>query len=510
MAKSLRRLLDRDDLLGGGTRPEVFNWTPLPPQAGSATAGPGRVLFDSAMTEKFIWLRTPEPALGPGNVLNPGPLPPLFTDGHDNVNFANVAPNDYDPASYYAALRGNDTVVLPADQAKATAIGYSAANTFHGNDGNDFIVGGALNDRINGGHHHDRLFGNSGNDRMVGDTGHDQLFGSSGNDTLYAGEGLDYLDGGSGDDLILATEDDEILLPPSDDNFPGPFDGTGPLYEDEIHGGTGKDVIFASASDVIYADGGDDIIHLVNFTPAPSVDSGWAVGDAGNDVILGSDMDDQIFTGSYNYFWGQDKWNPLVEIFLGGFNDVVDTGDGDDRITSMNYCNAKIDTGDGNDRIYTVGLWDVISTGDGADRVILYGGACKANLGDGSDVLEMIRAAYDNSNVSEITLGSGVDGVYFATNEWFTNGDQQSLARAPWILDFDIEEDQVTQIDVTNLDDATQSLNGDYIKTVDILGGSALIYDDPLDNSVDFCFGRFKGVSAEDLQTNIETYTLFA
>ena len=479
MAKFLKRMLDRDDLL------------------------------HSASIDSYIWTRPPDPALGPGGILNPGPLPPLFTTGHDNVNFANVGPNDYDPASYYAALRGNDTVVLPADQAKATAIDYDAANTFHGNDGNDFIVGGALNDRINGGHHDDRLFGNGGDDMMVGDTGHDQLFGAAGNDTLYAGEGLDYLDGGSGDDLIMAVEDDELLLPLLFD-IPGPFIGTGSLYEDQIHAGSGKDVIFAGASDIVYADGGDDVIHLVNYTPAPGVGPGWAVGDAGNDVILGSDMEDWIFTGSYNYFWGQDKWNPLVEIFLGGFNDVVNSGGGDDWITTMNYCNAKINTGDGKDDVFTVGLWDVIAMGDGADQLTLYGGACTADLGDGNDVLRMTRAAYDNPNVSQIILGAGTDGVYFATNEWFTNGDQQSLARAPWILDFDITADQVTQIDVTNLDDATQSLNADYIKTVDIFGGSALIYDDPLDNSLDFCFGRFKGVSAADLQTNIDTYTFFA
>ncbi len=63
---------------------------------------------------------------------------------------------------------------------------------------------------------------------------------------------------------------------------------------------------------------------------------------------------------------------------------------------------------------------------------------------------------------------------------------------------------------MTNLDDATQSLNADYIQAIDILGGSALIYDNPVDNSLDFCFGRFKGVTAEELQANIDTYTFFA
>ncbi len=84
--------------------------------------------------------------------------------------------------------------------------------------------------------------------------------------------------------------------------------------------------------------------------------------------------------------------------------------------------------------------------------------------------------------------------VHFTTNEWLTNGDVQPQSKAPWILDFDVDEDEIVQIDVTNLDDATQSLNADYVKVIDIKGGSALIYDDPVDNSIDFCFARFADV----------------
>jgi hypothetical protein len=112
--------------------------------------------------------------------------------------------------------------------------------------------------------------------------------------------------------------------------------------------------------------------------------------------------------------------------------------------------------------------------------------------------------------VSEITLGAGADTVHFTTNEWLTNGDQQPLSAAPWILDFDLDEDIIDQIDVTNLDDASQSLDADYVKVIDIKGGSALIYDDPVDNSVDFCFARFANVDAQALQTHIEANTFFA
>jgi hypothetical protein len=176
----------------------------------------------------------------------------------------------------------------------------------------------------------------------------------------------------------------------------------------------------------------------------------------------------------------------------------------------MIYCNANVYTGAGNDDVFVLGLYDVISMGNGHDELTLYGGACKADLGAGIDVFSMTRAARDNPNVSEITLGSGADMVFFSTNEWLTNGDQQPQSKAPWILDFDVDEDEIVQIDVTNLDDPTQSLNGDYIKVIDIKGGSALIYDDPVDNSVDFCFARFANVDAQALQTHIEANTIFA
>ena len=174
-------------------------------------------------------------------------------------------------------------------------------------------------------------------------------------------------------------------------------------------------------------------------------------------------------------------------------------------VMTMFYCNANVDTGAGFDEVFVLGLYDVISTGDEYDEVYLQGGACKADLGDAGDWVGIGRAAYDNPNVSEITLGAGSDMVHFTTNEWLTNGDEQPQSKAPWILDFDVDEDEIVQIDITNLDDATQSLNADYIKVIDIKGGSALIYDDPVDNSVDFCFARFADVSAQALQTHIES-----
>jgi hypothetical protein len=77
------------------------------------------------------------------------------------------------------------------------------------------------------------------------------------------------------------------------------------------------------------------------------------------------------------------------------------------------------------------------------------------------------------------------------------------------ILDFTLGEDVIDHIWVTNLDDASQSLNADYIKCISISGGSALIYDDPFDNSRDFVFAKFDGLSAQALQTHIDLNTQF-
>lgn len=482
MAKSLKRLFDRDDLLTRTNGSETFIWIPPPP----LPAGP---------------------AAGPGDVLDPGPLPPSFTPSPDNVNFNSLKANQYGPASYYSALRGNDTVVLPADQAKADAIGYDPTQIFYGAAGDDFIVGGALNDLISGDGANDRIFSNTGDDILAGGDGNDQLFAAAGNDILYAGKGMDYLDAGAGNDIMVSTDDDQGWNN-NQENAPAPFDGFFDfITSDWLVGGAGNDLIFATNLDVVDGGSGNDLI-LLN---AESVDDfGIAVGQTGDDIFVGSSADDWIFTGSDWFFWSPDMWNAANKAAYGGFTDIVAAGAGRDHVDTMMYSNAIVDTGAGSDFVHVYGLYDLISTGDGYDELSLSGGASKADLGADGDWLGIGRAAYDNPNVSEITLGAGSDMVHFTTNEWLTNGDQQPQSKAPWILDFNVDEDEIVEIDVTNLDDPTQSLDADYVKVIDIKGGSALVYDDPVDNSVDFSFARFANVDAQALQAHIEMNTIFA
>ena len=67
----------------------------------------------------------------------------------------------------------------------------------------------------------------------------------------------------------------------------------------------------------------------------------------------------------------------------------------------------------------------------------------------------------------------------------------------------------IDHIWVTNLDDASQSMNANYIKCLDLIDGSALVYDDPFDSSHDFVFARFNGINAQELQAHIDLNTAF-
>ena len=87
-----------------------------------------------------------------------------------------------------------------------------AGGTYHGGDGNDYIVGGsksnvtlygdAGSDYIHSDKGDDYLYGDAGNDELHGGSGNDSLYGGSGNDDLYGEDGNDNLHGGAGSDIF--------------------------------------------------------------------------------------------------------------------------------------------------------------------------------------------------------------------------------------------------------------------------------------------------------------------
>ena len=343
--------------------------------------------------------------------------------------------------SYYHALNGNDYVYLPSTKAKADAIGYDPTQVFHGDGGNDYIVGQGLNDLINGGRHNDHLEGRAGADLLFGDYGNDQLFGGAGNDILAGGFGIDLVYGEDGDDIIYNVEEDDSPLS---------------FSQDHIYGGAGNDDIAATDGDYLSGDNGDDVIALFGTKEQFAL----VEGGNGNDTIIGSPMGDFISSTGVDIWLLPSAWSAATKAQFGGYQDKVETGDGDDYVATMPYCKATVKTGNGDDEVLIVGTLDNVATGAGNDTARLYGGAALLNLGTGDDTFVSSRPSYDNPNVSQVTLGAGKDGLILGNDEWsLYEENTQLIEEAPVVLDFNIKEDFIDMIQVTNVEDATLSLD---------------------------------------------------
>ena len=48
-------------------------------------------------------------------------------------------------------------------------------------------------------------------------------------------------------------------------------------------------------------------------------------------------------------------------------------------------------------------------------------------------------------------------------------------------------------------------MNADYFKCLDLFDGSALLYDDPFNNSKDLVVARFNGINAQELHRRTST-----
>jgi Ca2+-binding RTX toxin-like protein len=77
------------------------------------------------------------------------------------------------------------------------------ATTLNGQNGDDYIVGGAAGDSLHGGNDSDTIYGQAGADTITGDTGNDFIHGDAGNDTLNGGAGNDTIYGGLDRDTLV-------------------------------------------------------------------------------------------------------------------------------------------------------------------------------------------------------------------------------------------------------------------------------------------------------------------
>ncbi|WP_417624700.1 calcium-binding protein [Paremcibacter congregatus] len=283
---------------------------------------------------------------------------------------------------------GND--FLYGEAGNDTLYGGAGLDRLEGGVGADTLYGGDDADNLYGGFDNDILYGDAGNDVLQGDEGQDTLYGGAGNDTLYGGANNDILHGGDGSNQLNGDDGDDLFVAGG---------GT-----DAFIGGSGLDTVDYSASSAVTVD------MLTNISSG-----GLAEGDTftGIEKVLGTAEQDTIKgDNAANIIYG----GAMADQLYGNGGDDTIYGDGGDDII---YGGDGIDIlygGAGNDTIYGDGDSDTLYGGAGNDH--LYGGVSSDALygGDGDDILEAGDAGdhlYGDGGNDTLLGGEGNDTYHF-------------------------------------------------------------------------------------------------
>ncbi len=152
---------------------------------------------------------------------------------------------------------GNDT--LDGTGAIAAGVGQLAGLTLNGGAGNDSITGSSLNDVLSGG---------EGNDSINAAAGDDTLSGGTGNNTLNGGAGTDCVT-----DLVIAnaTLTNTSLV------------------------AIGNNSLISIECVELFGNGANNLIDASGFTPGVNVPGVILHGGAGDDTLVGTSKNDQLF-----------------------------------------------------------------------------------------------------------------------------------------------------------------------------------------------------------------------
>ena len=263
--------------------------------------------------------------------------------------------------------------------------GNDSDNILKGLAGNDTLIGNGGNDSLYGGADNDTLYGGDGNDLLEGEAGNDLLIGNAGSDTIRGGEGIDTVDFSLETaklKIILGTDDTaaNAYIGNTDIDVLSSIENViGTQFNDEITGnnkansidaGSGNDTIdggIDNEEDILYGNSGNDTfilradngIDVINggadfdtvdyssltssqnleltlnsasSTNATIKDGVTTYTDsienieniksgAGNDTLVGSDLNNTLFSQAGN------------DILVGGKgNDYLDGGTGKDTV----------------------------------------------------------------------------------------------------------------------------------------------------------------------------------
>ncbi|MBA2655021.1 MAG: tandem-95 repeat protein [Gammaproteobacteria bacterium] len=356
------------------------------------------------------------------------PLPALFTEGNDTVDFNAITAGQYHTEQYHNALDGDDTVILPQDQQAATLSGYDHSVGFEDGAGSDQILGGALNDtfiassatsgdqdfysggegsdtvsfsRVNAGvnvnlannalqdtagagiqayNSIENIIGSNFNDSLTGNAADNVIYGGAGDDIINPGSGEDQIFGGDGFDIVSYESAPEgITLFLDQQGQWQDTEGVGGHYLDGIEGIQGSnfdDLLVGDDGDnVLLGGGGDD----------------YLVGGGGRNILEGGEGNDQLYGYQGYDIASYESASGGVTVSLASQYDwQAPTANENDYFATRD--NFLQDTGSaGVDYLENIkGLigsdFDDTLTGNAADNVI-YGGAGNdiINPGSGED-----------------------------------------------------------------------------------------------------------------------------
>ncbi|WP_185804539.1 calcium-binding protein [Pontivivens nitratireducens] len=303
------------------------------------------------------------------------------------------------------ALSGENIVIGDSGVVVFDAGGFaSASSSASGVGGADSITTGAGADRLIGGVGADTIRGGDGDNGVLGDEGSitstaglDTLRSTNdnigGDDLIETGTGADAILGGAGADSITATGGDNMILGDA-----GTVVGASVGFES----GTTSSASVGGVDQIVSGDGADTIL-------------GGAQGDeisagAGGNVVLGDAgrVAGGVATSTDFTIGGDDRITTLGggDILIGGVgNDLIDAGDGQNRIAGDN---ATIDAAQILDLDQTVGGADSITSGADADDIVGGAGADVIMAGAGNNRIAGDGARIDAAGI--LSLSDTVGG----------------------------------------------------------------------------------------------------
>ena len=244
------------------------------------------------------------------------------------------------------ATIGAIEAAVPLAATTQQAYGHALATglLLEGTSGNDSIVGGVDDDTISGLAGNDSLSGSFGDDSIDGGADFDTLVGGYGNDTLIGGSSVvsatgDFLIGGAGSDLLVGGDGGDSIYGWEQVGGSSPASSDG---NDTLLGGKGNDFLSedgGAGADLFDGGEGNDLLSHLDWSPV--------AGASWSDSLYGGLGNDELY------------WEFSLGAGAVAGNDVLDGGDGDDRLRILGGWRVSADDAS----VVSV------SGGAGADRI---------------------------------------------------------------------------------------------------------------------------------------------